>query len=104
VSARLRGKVEGFQGDQSTCRCHISENQAQRGAAETEGSRRDKSVRSRLGTPSGCAEKGDFVVRGVDTSRISGQTWQGENVDIVPDTVLDSPAAGFSLSRVQGVR
>jgi hypothetical protein len=48
--------------------CYITSRQenrrfTQRGAAATEGSRRDKCVRSRLGTPSRRAERGDFVAQ-----------------------------------------
>jgi len=48
----------------------------QRGAAATEGSRRDKCVRSKLGAVSRRAENGGFVALGGDASGISGRTVQ----------------------------
>jgi len=51
----------------------------QRGAAATEGSRRAKCVRSRLGTASRRAERGDSVAhRGRESSGISGRTVRSE--------------------------
>jgi|GEM_PF-1945685 hypothetical protein len=46
----------------------------QRGAAATEGSRRDKCVRSKLGAVSRRAERVDFVTHGANEVGVSGRT------------------------------
>jgi len=61
------------------CQTSVGRHISQRGAAATKRSRRAKCVRSRLGTASRRAEKGDSVAhRGRESSGISGRTVRSE--------------------------